>query len=249
MKPVEILKLFLILVLGAGCPKKPVEKSKPSTPQEALDQALNHKKARRFQNAEDGFTYLIFNFPGSAQAADAQFHLADCYFQAKNYEQAQNEFDFYLKNFPNGRYREEASFKRALSVLRSAPPPDKDQSNALKAKELLEEFLEEYPDSPYKGAAEQALAEIQSRIAHREFEAARLYFKAGEYKSALIYYRFIRDNYSGIFWPEGDRYQLAVCYLQTGNVEDARALLQELANGATSPRIKKMAQRQLNRLR
>ena len=79
------------------------------------------KKARQFQKAEDEFTYLIFNFPGSSQAADAQFYLADCYFESKEYEQAESEFDFYLKNFPNGRFQEEATFKRALAALRRAP--------------------------------------------------------------------------------------------------------------------------------
>ncbi len=246
MKPIASPRLLLLLVLiGTACPKRP-EQTKPTTPQEALEQALSDKKAKRFQKAEEGFTYLIFNFPGSAQAADAQFYLADCYFESKDYEQAQSEFDFYLKNFPNGRFQEEASFKKAIAALRSAPAPNKDQSNVLKAQELLNEFLEEYPDSRFREQAQNALKEIESRLVQKEFDAARLYFKAGEYKSALIYYQFIQENYPEINWSEKDRYQFAVCYYETGDSEAARPIFEELVTSAVSPRLKQAAQRYLN---
>ncbi|MCR4423350.1 MAG: outer membrane protein assembly factor BamD [candidate division WOR-3 bacterium] len=248
MKPVLTLKLLtLFVLLCLACPKR-AERAKPSTPQEALEQALSDKKAKRFQKAEEGFTYLIFNFPGSSQAADAQFYLADCYFEKKDYEQAQSEFDFYLKNFPNGRFQEEAAFKKAIAVFRSAPPPDKDQSNVLKAQELLNDFLEEYPESRFRDQVQNTLKEIQFRLVQREFDAARLYFKAGEYRSALIYYQFIKDNYPEVTWTETDRCQLAVCYFETDNKETARLIFEELVSTAVSPRVKRISQRYLNRL-
>lgn len=206
------------------------------------------KKARQFQKAKEEFTYLIFNFPGSSQAADAQFYLADCYFESKEYEQAESEFDFYLKNFPNGRFQEEATFKRALAALRRAPAPDKDQSSTVKAQELLNDFLKEYPNSRFRDKAESALREAQSRLVQREFDAARLYFKAGEYKSALVYYKFIKESFPEVNWSESDRYRLAICFLETGDRESARAMFEELVANAVSARIKVGSQRYLNRL-
>ncbi|MEO0069266.1 MAG: outer membrane protein assembly factor BamD [candidate division WOR-3 bacterium] len=213
--------------------------------QEAFDQALEDKMAKRFPKAIDGFTYIIFNFPGTILAGDAQFQLADCYFEKRDYEQAQTEFDFYLKNFPNGRYQEEASFKLALATFRSAPGPQKDQTKVLLAKELLENFLRDYPLSQFRSQAEEVLAKIEFRLARREFEAARLYFRAGELKSALVYYEFIKKKYPDINWLEIDRFRLAVCYAETGQKEKARPLFEEIVNNTSSPRLQQTAQRYL----
>ncbi len=250
MKLIRTLVPFCLalLVLLSGCPKRQVQqKTAPADPEQLLAQALNDKRAKRFQQAEDALTYIIFNFPGSIQAADAQFFLADCYFDRKNYAEAEREFDFYLKNFPNGRYQEEAAFKMALAALYAAPPPYKDQSQALKAQDLLNDFLYDYPESRFRAEAERALTDIQSRLAYREFEAARLYFRAGEFKSALVYYEFIQDNYHLTSWSESDRYRLALCYAETGEKDKAVTILKELAGNALSTKIRQAAQNQLNR--
>lgn len=216
--------------------------------QEVFDRALQDKMAKRFPKAIDGFTYVLFNFPGSILAADAQFQLADCYFEKKDYEQAQAEFDFYLKNFPNGRYQEEASFKLTLAAFRSAPGPQKDQTKVLLAKELLENFLKDYPESRFRPQAEEILGAIDFRLAQREFEAARLYFRAGERQSALVYYEFIKEKYPAIQWLEIDRFRLAVCYANAGQAEKARPLFKEIVTNSSSPRLKQAAQRYLAQL-
>jgi len=242
--------VFLAVLLAlffTACPKRQ-ELNRPESAAQCLAQALKYKEAKKYPQAEDAFTYCIFNFPGSNEAADAQFHLADCYFESKNYSQAQSEFDFYLKNFPNGRYDEEAKFKLALASLRSAPDPNRDQTFTIQARELFAEFLEEYPESRFRAQAEEALREIGQRLAHKEFEAARLYFKTGEHKSALIYYEFIKDNYPDINWSAAERYRLAVCYINTGQAEKARPLLKEIIATDASPKLVQAARRQLQRL-
>ncbi len=242
------LPLFVLSLIFSACPKRQ-EINRPQTASQAFAQGLEYKEAKRYPQAEAAFTYCIFNFPGSTEAADAQFHLADCYFQTRDYSQAQTEFDFYLKNFPNGRYQEEAAFKLALSLLRSAPSPNRDQTALLKAKELFIEFLERYPQSQFRAQVEEALRTIGQRLAHKEFEAAQLYFKAGEYKSALIYYEFIKENYPDIPWSGTDRYRLAVCYFNTGEAEKARSLLEEIVASDSSPKLILAAERLLRRLK
>jgi len=216
LTPLKTLFLtVLCLAAVAGCARRPQVAPPPQDPAQALDQALADLKAQRFKKAADRLTAVIFNFPGTRQASDAQFYLGECYFQARDYAQAQTEFDFYLQNFPNGRFQEEASFKLALSYLRSAPDHTRDQTRVIKARTMLTEFLASYPDSRLRPQAESALAEITSRLMSRELAAARLYFKAGEYRSALVYYHYIKQSYPESLWSPADRHRLAVCYLKT----------------------------------
>ncbi|MEO0079201.1 MAG: outer membrane protein assembly factor BamD [candidate division WOR-3 bacterium] len=221
---IRLALIFSCLLPVMGCARRRQVVEKAKDPALALEQALKELRARRFQKAADGLTEVIFNFPGTRQASDAQFYLGECYFQSKDYEQAQTEFDFYLKNFPNGRFQEEAAFKLALSYLKSAPAHTRDQTRVLKARELFNEFLENYPQTEFRAEAESALAEITRRLVAKEFDAARLYFKAGEYRSALVYYNYIRQSYPDSLWPLLDRHRFQVCNVRArpGSATDRR---------------------------
>ena len=240
--------VFALLVLAAaGCPKRAQLPPVPQDAQQAIDEATANLEARRYRRAEDQFTFIIFNFPGSRQASDAQYYLAETYYRSNDYFQAQNEFDFYLKSFPNGRFQEEATYKLAVSYLRSAPSHVRDQSRALKAQEIINQFLETYPDSPLRPEAEKLLGDIAERLALREFDAARIYYTSGEYKSALVYYDHIDATYPAERWPSVERYRFAVSLLEMADTAKAREVLSSLVTGPCEPGVKKLARAALAR--
>jgi outer membrane protein assembly factor BamD len=241
--------LLALLLAAAGCPKRAEVVSPPlQDAQQAIDQASGDLEAKRYRKAEDRFTFIIFNFPGSRQASDAQYYLAEAYFRSGDYVQAQDEFDFYLKSFPNGRFQEDATYKMALSYLKSAPGHVRDQARALKAREIVEEFLDAYPDSPLRSQAEQLRADVDERLALKEFDAARLYYISGEYKSALVYYNYVLETYPAARWPGPARYQLAVCLLETADSAKARVVLGEIVSGDYEPAAKNLARTRLSRI-
>lgn len=239
---------LIILVLAAGCPKRAVIAPPLQDAQQAIDQAIGDLEAKRYRQAEDRFTFIIFSFPGSRQASDAQYYLAEAYFRSANYVQAQSEFDFYLRNFPNGRFQEEATYKLAVSYLKSAPGRVRDQAQALKARQVIEEFLDAYPDSPLRSQAEQLRGDVDERLALKEFDAARLYYISGEYKSALVYYDYVLATYPTARWPGPARYQLGVCLLETADSAKARVVFGEIVSGGYEPAVKKLARTQLSRI-
>jgi len=238
---------ILLLLAGAGCPKRAELPPVPQDAQQAIDQATTNLEAKRYRQAEDQFTFIIFNFPGSRQASDAQYYLAETYFRDKDYVQAQDEFDFYLKSFPNGRFQEEATYKLAVSYLRSAPSHVRDQARALKAQEITNQFLETYPDSPLRPDAEKLLGDIAERLALREFDAARIYYTSGEYKSALVYYKYVNETYPAERWPGIERYRFAASLLETADTTRAREVLSALVTGSCEPGVKKLARAALAR--
>jgi outer membrane protein assembly factor BamD len=241
------LVLIMLVLAAAGCPKRAQLPPVPQDAQQAIDQATASLEAKRFRQAEDQFTFIIFNFPGSRQASDAQYYLAETYFRSKDYLQAQDEFDFYIKSFPNGRFQEEATYALAVSYLRSAPSHVRDQARALKAQEIINQFLETYPDSPLRADAEKLLGDIAERLALREFDAARIYYTSGEYKSALVYYKYVNGTYPAERWPGIERYRFGVSLLETADTTKARDVLSELVTGSYEPAIKKLARAALAR--
>jgi len=247
MKRLRRLTFILLVLAAAGCPKRAQLRSVPQDAQQAIDQATANLEAKRYRQAEDQFTFIIFNFPGSHQASDAQYYLAETYFRSNDYLQAQNEFDFYLRSFPNGRFQEEATYKLAVSYLRSAPSRVRDQARALRARKIVNQFLETYPDSPLRPEAEKLLGDIAERLALREFDAARIYYTSGEHKSALVYYNYVDETYPAERWPDVERYRFAVSLLETADTTRAREVLSELMTGSGGPAVKKLARAALAR--
>lgn len=249
MKQLLQVALCAALLALAGCPKRTVVNTAPPPDAgTALQIALDDIAARRFRKAQDGLTFLIFNYPGSAQAADAQYYLAESYFVAHDYAQAETEYDFYIKSFPNGRFQEEALLKLAQSNLRSAPGFSRDQTKALKARELIDEFNQTYPESQYKAQADSILADVDLRLAGKELEAARLYYKSGEYGSALVYLEYVKDAHPLARWTGDDRLRLGVSYQETGHTDEARAVFDDLVAGDYTEPVKKQARERLSRI-
>jgi outer membrane protein assembly factor BamD len=243
----RLLVVCLLCLAALGCRKRQAV-APPLDADEGLAQALADMAARRHAQAQEKFTFVIFNHPGSRQASDAQYYLAESYFQARDYLQAETEFDFYLKSFPNGRFQEDAAYKLGLACFRSAPGHSRDQSRTVKARELMTRFTEDFPESEFRPRADSVLAEIEQRMARREFEAARLYYRSGEYGSALVYYQYVLDNHPQAGWTGSDRFQLAVACAETGALDRARAILEEILAGDYDKGVQQQARRRLARL-
>jgi outer membrane protein assembly factor BamD (BamD/ComL family) len=92
------------------------------------------------------------------------------------------------------------------------------------------------------------LSDVDVRLALKELDAARLYSRSGEYRSALVYYQFILDKYPQMTWTGPDRLQLGICYAGTGAPDKARAVFDGIIAGDYTPKTKELARARLSRL-
>jgi outer membrane protein assembly factor BamD len=242
------LGCILLLLLAPACRKRQTVAPVVQDPEQALADALADLEAHRYAKAQERLTFLIFNSPGSRQAADAQYWLAESFFEARDYGRAETEFDFYLRSFPNGRFQERASFRLPLCLFLSAPGQSRDQTRTLRARELMAEFLDAYPRSEFKNQAESVRALIEQRLAAREFSAARLYARSGEYRSALVYYQYVLDHHPQADWSAQDRLLLGVAYAETGSLDKARVVFEEILSRQYDKGVQRQARNRLARM-
>jgi len=240
---------FCTLTFLFNCAKhQTISKPPPPSADEMFESATNNFQAKQYDKAITGFTDIIFNYPGSRYAAEAQYYLALSNFEKKDYAQAIIELDFFIKNFPTSPFIEPATVQLALAYLRSAPNVERDQIQLLKARELLEEASEKFPDSKYQSDIENAQKELTERLARKEFEAANLYFRAQEFDAAKTYYQHLLDKYSQTSWAIKAKFPLAVCFAETGIKEEAKKILEELVKDNSNPELQKKAAAQLKKL-
>ncbi|MDR0547581.1 MAG: outer membrane protein assembly factor BamD [Dysgonamonadaceae bacterium] len=128
---------------------------------------------------------------GSSYAEEALYLQARTQYAMKDYVSASEYFKSYYTLFPRGEYAELTRFYAAYGLYLDSPDPRLDQSDTFKAMQQFQDFLEYYPQSEKKEEAQNAMFELQEKLAYKELLAVKLYYNLGDY----LLYSFPGGNY------------------------------------------------------
>ena len=117
----------------------------------------------------------------TSRGEEALYLLAQSYYKMKDYSTASEYFKTYFTTYPKGEYAELARFYSAYGLYLDSPDPRLDQSDTYKAMQQFQDFIELYPQSERKDDAQNALFELQEKLAEKELMAVRLYYNLGNY--------------------------------------------------------------------
>jgi outer membrane protein assembly factor BamD len=92
----------------------------------------------------------------------------------------------------------------------------------------FDRFLELYPDHPRAEEVRRARAEAQDRLARKDFENARLYYKMAQYGPALFYAREVQKSYPTSPWSARAMLLEAKALVKESKREEARSVLERL---------------------
>lgn len=172
------------------------------TVEEAFDKAKNQFDNENYSEAARAFETVISMGRGTDIGQDAQFYLAESYFNSRRYLVAASEYARYTQFHPNSPRREEVDFKEALSYYHLSPRYRLDQSHTRKAIERFRLFNSRYPDSERIAEAGEYIDEMREKLARKEYNAAAFYMRTNRYNAAAIYYDKIVDQYPETDWAE-----------------------------------------------
>ncbi|MCX7785655.1 MAG: outer membrane protein assembly factor BamD [candidate division WOR-3 bacterium] len=244
----SFLLILLVLIVLLACAKRKTVMVNYN-PEEDFNRALSAFESKQYNKAIEMFQNVLFNYPGTSYAGDAQFYIANAYFMKKNYRDAIYEFEFFIKSFLGSQYLEEAYYKLALCYYYLAPTVIRDQSFLYKTVEILDELQEKFPATKYTDEINRLKREVAERWAQKEFIVGELYYKAGELTSAQVYFQYLLDNFPSTKWAERSTLLLAQIYEKKDSLDKAINLYQMLSNATeTDTAIKKIAQMRLKQL-
>ena len=102
-------------------------------------QAFGDYASGRYQIAIHGFETFMQRFPNNSYTSNAQFWLADCYFNQQQYPLAIQEFERVLKDYSNAPKSPDALLKIAIAHLQLGSTD--------KAREAIDTLNQRYPKS------------------------------------------------------------------------------------------------------
>lgn len=121
-------------------PEPQVQAPKKDISLALFDAGVNAYNARKYDEAQRSFNDFLKNYKDHSQAPEAQYYLAECYFQRNQFADAALAYDAVIKKYPSSSSAPGAYLKQGISFSKL------NQAAASKAR--LEELIKKYPNSP-----------------------------------------------------------------------------------------------------
>jgi len=197
----NLLVLFAAMLLFASCRSNELIRPGDSI-EVAYEKALNQYEQENYAEAARAFETVISIGRGTDIGQDAQFYLAESYFNNRRYLLAASEYERYAQFHPNSPRREEADFKKALSYYNLSPRYRLDQSYTYQAIENFRLLLSRFPNSEYAEESAEYISELRSKLARKSYNAGEFYKRTSRYEAAAVYFDIVIDNYPETSWAE-----------------------------------------------
>lgn len=214
------LILFVLLIgILTGCGR---HKIKPNiSNEERMKVAEKMFNDGDYLDARTQFRIVILNSPGGSLSDKAQFYYAECHFKVKEYILAISEYEKMTRIYANSEYVDDAQYQIGMSYYKLSPKAALDQTYTEKAIEEFQRFLEDYPGSELVPKANEYMRKCRDKLAQKNFKSGESYRKRALFRSALVYYDFVLDNYYDTKFAERSLWEKAECYRQLNEVEQA----------------------------
>ncbi len=191
MRKTLVILVLSLLVWGCG---SSVDTSN-YTPEERLAYGIKLYNNEEYLDAVQEFQAIVLQYPGNPVVDDAQYYLAETRFQRQEYIMAAYEFSKLIKTMPASEFVPKAQFMLAECYYELSPDFRIDQQYTKKAIQEFQAFIDFFPTNEKVKEAEQKIAELNDKLAHKEYYTAELYETMDDIPSALIYYTNTVDDY------------------------------------------------------
>ncbi len=188
-----LLTLPAAAVLLGGCGGSSIQKN--MTAEERFAEGKKKFDDHDYIEATNDFEIIRLQFAGSSIADKAQFYLGECHFEQGEYLLAAEEYQALKRNMPASPLVPLAQYKIGLCYYNLSPRSSLDQVYTSRAIDEFQTYIEYYPKDEHVKDAEEKIAELNTRLAKKLYDAGDLYMKMNYYTSAIFYFNLVIEKY------------------------------------------------------
>lgn len=248
---IVILVTILILTLVSSCGE--YQKMLKSTDvRQKYEYAEQLYKKGDYKRSARIFEDVVPSYLGKPQGERVLYMYADALYRQGLYMLAGYQFEKFTVRYPNSQRAEEAFFFRGKSLYHQIPYTySVDQTETQNALEVLQTFVDRYPNSSHMEEANELIMSLVKRLQQKSFEIAKNYYTIRDYQAAVkAIDNFIADNpgtefKEDAFWVKLQAsYQLAdnsVEYKKQARLKAAQEAYQALIKSFPNTKYRKKA--------
>jgi outer membrane protein assembly factor BamD len=203
--------LALWLIIGTGCSSEYQQYNKWSrkgTLAEKDSAAFFYYRKGDYEKAAFLFEELRGAYRGDARGKTILYHFAYSKYEDGFYVVAAYYFENYTQLYPNDAKSAECLFMVGYCYYLESAPYYLDQEFTIKAITQLQLFINTYPRADQVPRANVLIAQLRERLAQKEFEAARLYYRIEKYESGVTAFKVMIQEYPDSRYREEAQYLL-----------------------------------------
>ena len=160
-----------------------------------FDAADKDFKEGNYGRAKEPLEEILNICIGTGYMEQAQFLIAESYFNLEEWLEARGEYGSFINNFPSSPFIETAEYRKAVAAFNIEYDIDRDETNTTLAMRDFEKFQSNYPESPLMDSVNYYINLLIERRAERDYRTARLYHKLDHPQSTVIYMKEFLDLY------------------------------------------------------
>ena len=182
------------------------------------DNDLKYESAIAYFNKKDYYRALqLFDqlsaiYRGTTRGERINYYQAYCYYEQSDYTLAGAYFQRFAKNYPKSKDAEEALYMSAFCKYKLSPRYSLDQTNTYDALTEFQTFLNSYPNTARKSECNKYIDVLRAKLAKKDFEIAKLYFKMDEFEAAVVCFKNVIKDYPNSVYVEEASYYIVRSY-------------------------------------
>jgi outer membrane protein assembly factor BamD len=163
-------------------------------------------EAKDYYEASRLFEETLPLLRGKKEETSVYFNQAYCSFHQKKYVQSSERFKYFHETFFGDARVEEAMYMQGCTLYLASPDVKLDQVLTQEAVHVLCSYLNRYPEGTYANRASAQLKELDSKLALKDFNSARLYHRLTHYRAAVVTLENLQKDFPDFCYNEEAAY-------------------------------------------
>lgn len=186
--------MILLVALVMGCSKfRRIERSEDWRLK--YEAGLNYYAKKDYYHTSILFEQIMPIVIGLPEGEKVEFYLAYCQFYQKTYLLASTQFKAFYERYGRSQQAEEAYFMYAYSLYVGSPDSELDQKNSVEAMSAMQNFLNQFPGSPFTDKATEVVNNCQQKLETKEYMNARQYLRLRYYQAAVVAFNNFKKTF------------------------------------------------------
>ncbi len=225
IKHLMIALILITALMNVACSRSKIRDSMTvGQKMEIANQLFEDSKYRR---ASEIYLDIVFE-RGTRHTPQAQFMLAESYFNMGRYSEAIFEYQELIRMFPENRNISTAYFRVGQAYMNISLIPHYSQEETIAALDAFEEFTDRFPDDERREIAEEHMEEANYRLLQKKFYNGEIYYRLYDYSAALMYFEEVIAAIEQDEIEKMSKYYSARIYLERKDRQNARRMMNSM---------------------
>ncbi len=184
-----LVSAALLLLALFACSENALMKS--MSVNEKMDRGNALYEQGKWRKAAPYFQEVVFE-RRTAFTNEAQFKLAECYFNQEKWSDARYEYEELIRLFPDYSDIAIAYYRLAQCWFEESLSFHYTQDETVSAIDAFRVFIERFPDNGHVAEAQDFIVKAQYKLLQKSYMNGYIYYRTYDYSAALLYFDEVR---------------------------------------------------------